>query len=173
MTLQTGCYQMSFGSKNGTRENGRSAVSTARVGRFTRSKMEGRGTFFAPSNMPTLAVQTADSGKPCWVNFWARSRPRGPSFYFSDRLLPEVFCVNHFIWGPEKRSRGFCDFAASTARVGRFAKPMWKGGHFFALSNLPTLAVEAAKSQNRLCFFLDPKIKWFTKKTSGNRRSEK
>jgi len=124
---------------------------------FTGSKITGRGTLFAPSNMALPVVQTAEGGKPLWVNFWARSRPRGPSFYFSDSLLPEVFCVNHFIWGPKKRSRGFCDFAASTTRVGRFPKPMWKAGALFCSFKHASPSRGGGKIAKTIVFFWTPK----------------
>ena len=55
----------------------------------------------------------------------------GPVFTFRTACYYRSFAKSLDFGVQKKRSRGLCDFAASTARVGRFPKPLWKGGGLF------------------------------------------
>jgi len=99
--------------------------------------------------------------------------PGGPVFTFRTACYYRSF-AKLFVFGVQiKGPVAFSILSPPRLGLADFRSHRGRAGHFVAPSNMPTLEVEAAKLQDRWCLFLDPKIKRFTQKTSGNRRSEK
>ena len=64
---------------------------------------------------------------------------------------------NHLILGSRKKGPvGFAFLPPPRLGLADFQSQCGRAGRFFAPSNMPILAVEAAKSQNRWCLFSGP-----------------
>ena len=99
--------------------------------------------------------------------------PGGPVFTFRTACYYRSFAKLLDFGVQIKGPVAFSILSPPRLGLADFRSHRGRAGHFVAPSNMPTLEVEAAKLQDRWCLFLDPKIKRFTQKTSGNRRSEK
>ena len=85
----------------------------------------------------------------------------GPVFTFRTACYYKSFAKSLHSKVQNKRSRGLCDFAASTAKVGIFPKPMWKGGALFC-------SFKHANPSCGGCKIAEPTVSFFWTPTSSD-----